>query len=265
MDESQGTPHLQLVPGLASTASWRVPPKTLVLRRDEVHVWRANLNVTAAHERLLREALSQEELRRASRFHFQRDRERFVVARGVLRAILARYVAREPGQLRFCYGPYGKPVLNPECGVNALRFNSSHSHDLVLCAVTLERAIGVDVEHVRGGDAEDLARGFFSPQEIAALTALPPDNRQAAFFACWTRKEAYVKAKGDGFTMRPDRFSVSCSPGEPAALLDVEGQPEEATRWSLWALNPAPGYVAALAVEGGSRPLRFWDSGSGPC
>jgi len=149
---------------------WHLPSTTLILRRDEVHVWRVALNVTASRKDSLRQILSDEEHRRAARFHFQRDREHFIVARGMLRVILARYLTVEPRQLRFCYGPHGKPALASEYGVDAVCFNSSHSHELLLCAVTRGRAIGVDVEHVRGSvDAEEIAERFFSPKEIATL------------------------------------------------------------------------------------------------
>jgi 4'-phosphopantetheinyl transferase len=202
---------------------------------------------------------------RAARFHFQKDRERFMIARGALRVILGRYLNMEPSQVQFSYGPHGKPALAGECAVDALCFNASHSHELVLCAVTRGSNIGVDVEHVRTGmDAEEIAERFFSSQEIATLRSLPPERKQEAFFACWTRKEAYIKARGDGLGIPLDSFSVSFSPGEPAALLGVQGHPEETSRWSLWELNPDPSYAAALAVEGRKRRLRFWQFADHP-
>jgi 4'-phosphopantetheinyl transferase len=247
------------MPGPARVLSWRLPPKTLVLRKDEVHVWRVALDQARPRERRLRQTLSQEEHERAARFHFQRDRERFIVARGLLRLILGRYLDVKPSQLQFSYGPHGKPALASECGVNALRFNLSHSHELALYAVTRGRDVGVDVEHVRGDmDTEAIANRFFSEQETAILRSLAPEGRRKAFFACWTRKEAYIKARGEGLTIPPDSVSVAFAPGEAAGLLDVRDRPGEASSWSLLELHPDPSYAAALAVEGRNLRLRLW-------
>lgn len=252
--------RLRTVLGQNDILPWRLPPKTLILLRNEVHVWRAALNRPGGQERGLGQTLSDDEHERAAGFRFQRDRERFIAARGMLRVILGSYLKMEPRTLQFCYGPHGKPALASQCGVDALCFNSSHSHELFLCAVTRGRDIGVDLEHVRGGmNVEEISERFFSPPEIATLRSVPPERKQKAFFACWTRKEAYIKAKGDGLALPLDSFSVSCSPGEPEARLSVQGHPEETSRWSLWELNPDPSYVAALAVEGRNQRVRCWE------
>ena len=177
--------------------SWRPPPATLELQRDEVHVWRAALDRPTEQVWGLWTLLSADERRTAKRFHFQTDRSRYIIGRGLLRTILSRYLKRAPNRLRFYYSPYGKPALlgGPE---EALYFNVSHSRDLALFAVTRGRALGVDVEHVVSELAvQDLAERFFSPREIVALRTLPANLRQEAFFACWTRKEAYLKARGE--------------------------------------------------------------------
>lgn len=249
----------QDVSKIALVSPWSSPPKTLRLDSDEVHVWRAALDLEAPRIQCLEQTLSIEERTRAERFHFQKDREHFMVARGLLRTILGRYLEMEPSQLRFCYGPYGKPSLARGSGSDGLRFNVSHSHGLALYAITLGQELGVDVEWIRPDFAnEQIAERFFSPREIAALRALPTNMRLNGFFNCWTRKEAYIKARGEGLTLPLDQFDVSLTPGETAALLRSNGHAKEVSRWSLFELAPGPGYVAALAVEGHNWRLKCW-------
>jgi 4'-phosphopantetheinyl transferase len=206
-------------------------------------------------------SLSPDERDRAGAFVRERDRRHFTVGRGVLRAILSRYAGIPPKQVRFCYGPHGKPALDEAHGGQTLRFNLAHSHDLALYAVTRGREIGVDLEWVGRPvpDAATIAEHYFSAAERARLRALPELLRHEAFYNCWTRKEAYLKARGEGLSLPLDQFDVSLAPGEPAALLSSHGDPGEVVRWTLWALIPGPGYVAALAVEGGDWQLECWD------
>jgi 4'-phosphopantetheinyl transferase len=196
------------------------------------------------------QSLMEDERIRAERFYFQRDRKRFMVCRGVLRMILGRYLHIEPNRVHFSYGPYGKPYLEETLGDSTLRFNLARSHELALYAFTRSREIGVDVEYLRTmPDAGQIADRFFSPRENAILQALPASQRQQAFFNCWTRKEAYLKALGVGLSQALDQFEVSLIPVEPAHLVNVEIDCDDASRWTLKALTPATGYVAALAVE----------------
>jgi len=217
---------------------------------DEVHLWRASLDVAAERVTLLERTLSPDERARAARYRFARDRVRYVVARGTLRAILGRYLDLDPAGLRFVYGPQGKPALAPEHG-RELSFNLSHAGDIALCAVTRDRRVGVDVEQVVPDVAgSTVAEHTFSPRDVATLRALPLHEQTAAFFRCWTRKEAYVKALGAGFSLDLTSFDVSLAPGEPPALLATRPDPTEAARWSFHDVDAGPGYVAALAVEG---------------
>jgi 4'-phosphopantetheinyl transferase len=161
--------------------------------------------------------------------------------------------------LRFGYNPYGKPALVGEEGEKGLRFNVSHSHGLALYAITRGREIGVDLERIRPfPDLIGLAERFFSPKEVAALRTLPAPMQTEAFLTCWTRKEAYIKAKGEGLSLPLSQFEVSLAPGEPSALLRTQWDALEASRWSLHALTPGPGYVAALAVECNHRRMTCW-------
>ena len=239
--------------------SWDTPPEKLILPSNAVHVWRASLHVSASYLCIFENTLTADERVRAERFYFQEHREHFIAGRGLLRNILSRYLGREPEQLRFCYNSYGKPALTEESGAAGLRFNLSHSHDMALYAVTHDREIGIDIEHFRPDvEAEKLAERFFSPREAAVLRALPEDLRKEGFFNCWTRKEAYIKAGGKGMSIPLSAFDVSLTPGEPAALLRSQNPPQETSRWSLQALDPAPGYAAALAVKGHDWELKCW-------
>jgi 4'-phosphopantetheinyl transferase len=242
-----------------SFSSWLTPSGNLVLKNDEIHVWRANLDKEEGRIQYLSQILSSDELERAERFHFRKDRNHFIVSRGMLRIILGRYLKREAGQLHFRYNKYGKPELADETGERALRFNVSHSHGVALNALTYDRDIGVDIEYIRPDIAdEEISGRFFSSKEIAELCSLPVHIRKDAFFACWTRKEAYIKARGDGLSMPLDQFDVTVIPGKQAALLSVYGDKQEASRWSLEDLNLGQGYAAALAAKGHDWYLKCW-------
>jgi len=240
---------------------WAAPPGQLTLPNDEVHVWRASLTRTPSELQSLSSLLVPDETSRAQRFHFERDRASFIVARAVLRTILAAYLKLNPAQLQFSYSAHGKPALNDVEGSDGLRFNLSHSHALALYAVTRNREIGVDIEQIRADFAGDeIAERFFSSTEIAMLRALPSNKRTEGFFNCWTRKEAYIKARGEGLSFPLDRFDVSLIPGEPRATLNVPEAPFEAARWSLQTLTPEDGYAAAIAVEGHDWNLKYWQA-----
>jgi 4'-phosphopantetheinyl transferase len=250
---------------------WMLAPAMTTLASNEVHVWRACLDVPPATLDSLLPTLSTDERTRAERFHFQSDREKFIAAHGILRAILGRYVNRAPECLSFYHGTHGKPSLTREFGGNTIRFNLSHSHGVALYAIARRREVGVDLEFVRPDlEFEQIAERFFSRRERTTLRALPTEMHQFAFFLCWTRKEAYIKAKGEGLSLPLAQFDVSLTPGQPAALLNTRPDSDEARRWSLHELNLASGYVAALAVEGNRGAVcrwqwpQTWESSSRP-
>lgn len=179
--------------------SWLTSPEHLLWEGAEIHVWRAYLNEDASTVQALSSVLAPDERQRASKYQFQKDREHFVVARGVLREILSRYLNSPPAQIRLSYNYYGKPALNNGTGDNLLHFNMSRSLGVALYAITRGREIGVDIEFIREDfPGLEIAKRFFSPREVAMLQALPPHSQTAAFFNCWTRKEAYIKARGEG-------------------------------------------------------------------
>jgi len=219
-----------------------------MLHSPELHLWRIDLAAAAANLDALGQTLSPDERARAGRLIAPLARARFVAGRGALRAALARYVGEEAAALRFRYGPTGKPRLDGPRG-DLISFNLAHSHDLALLAVSSRARVGVDVELVGDADHAAIAAGFFAPDERHALAALPLAQRREAFYRCWVCKEAFVKARGDGLSLALDRFAVSVTPGVPAALQRVDGDPDEVGRWQLIELAPAEGFVAALCVE----------------
>ena len=244
---------------MAPDDQWRLSPPDLALSNEDVHIWRASLEQPAGLVHQLSQLLSHDEQTRAARFHFERDRRRFIVGRGALRIMAGRYLGADPDQLRFRYESHGKPYLSVEFNHCGLGFNLAHSNELAVYAFTRGRELGIDVEYIHSlPDAEQIAARFFSAQENVALHTLPESQRLEAFFNCWTRKEAYIKAIGDGLSHPLDQFQVSLSPEEPARLLNVEGSPAEATRWSMASWAPTPGYVAALVVDGSGYHLKCW-------
>jgi 4'-phosphopantetheinyl transferase len=247
-------PHTALRP-----SRWTPPPERLRLVDDDVHVWLADLRQPPSRIESLSHLLSPDELKRAEGFYFERQREAFIIARGLLKTTLASYTGAHPRDLNFAYSPYGKPSLSGACGDDDIRFNLSHSHGLALYAVARGREVGVDLEYCRRRVAfREIAERFFSPREVETFRRLPEHLRREAFFNCWTRKEAFIKAVGEGLSFPLDALDVSLTPGEPAALLGVRDTGRQAAHWALRELQPAPGYVGAVAAEGPSWQLRCW-------
>jgi 4'-phosphopantetheinyl transferase len=238
--------------------AWEQPRGRYELPKDEVHVWRTTLDGARGWIAELKQTLSVEERQRARRFRFETDGMRHIIGRGLLRILIGHCISLPANQLQFEHGPFGKPRLAAGLPVG-LEFNVSHSGNLVLIALSWDRALGVDVVQMRTNLAtEAIAARFFSPNECGGLATIAVAARNTAFFDCWTRKEAYLKARGDGFSLRLDQFDVSFLPGEQARLLAVRDDPAESCRWFLHALHPGRGYKAAIAVEGAGWKLRCW-------
>jgi 4'-phosphopantetheinyl transferase len=236
--------------------SWTIPSAHPSLTADEVHVWRASLDQPAVDYAML---LSSDEQVRADRFRFEQERQRFIVGRGILRIILGRYLNSPPEKIEFAYHARGKPFLSDGLLPPGLRFNLSHSEEMALLAVVQNREVGIDIEYLRPSlEVDKLASQFFSPAERAELVALPSYKKLRSFFSGWTRKEAYLKARGEGMTYPLDQFTVSMDCDKPARLLNVKDDPRELTRWSFHMLAPAPGYIATLVVEGYDWHLAQW-------
>jgi 4'-phosphopantetheinyl transferase len=246
---------------LLRESGWDLLPGRPAWPVGEVHIWRTALDWPAKAIASLTNSLSPDEQQRMHRFRLERDRTRFLVGRGLLRMLLGRYLDMAPDQLHFGYTPYGKPHLMAGVGQLPLQFNVSHSGELLLIAVAAGRSLGIDVEQIRADiEVEQMAAHFFSPNEQRALAKLSGAAQIDAFFACWTRKEAYIKARGEGLSLPLDQFDVSILPGEEARLLSTRPDPADAGRWSLTELDVAEGYKSALAVEGFGWTLacRHW-------
>lgn len=223
------------------------------LEKGEIHFWYTWLDRPRGVAEGLRPLLAPDEAERAGRFRFERHQLRYVVGRGALRLLLERYTGCPAAELRFAYSEHGKPALaGPQAGV---AFNVSHSENLAVFAVCLDE-IGIDVERMAPTAASDrVPEQFFSPAEVRTLRALPAEEQPAGFLRCWTRKEAFLKARGDGLTLELDSFDVTLAPGDPPRVLRIAWAPSEAAEWSLHDLSElVPGHVCAVAIRGqGSR------------
>jgi len=219
----------------------------------QIHFWAVRLNPAPTRVSDLAASLCASEAARSDRYQFERDRRRFRVRRGFLRSLLCRYLACPPEQLRFGSGPEGKPFLTQHPD---LYFNLSHSGELALIAISCEAELGVDIEQMRFvDDADTIVRRLFSSREAAEYFATPVSARPAVFFNCWTRKEAFVKALGNGLSFPLRQFEVSVKPGEPARVLAIKDDPGVAAGWTLIHFEPAPGFVGALASR--QAPLKI--------
>jgi 4'-phosphopantetheinyl transferase len=240
---------------------WSSPPKNLELPEREIHIWRANLDLEPEVLSRLASTLDNDEKARAGRFHFTRDRDNFTACRGILRELLGGYIGSSPASIEFAYGEFGKPAQHPRNSGPPIRFNLSHSSGLAVFAFARNCEIGIDLEAISPEFAgEEIAERYFSARELAELMALPAETRPEGFSLCWTRKEAYVKARGAGLQIPLDSFSVSLTPNQPERL-----ESEDSYRWRLRSFKPAPGFVGAVVYEGvheaqGFHP-RYWDWG----
>lgn len=226
-------------------ADWPIPSTLPELHPQQIHIWQIDLAVNPNPLQHYQSLLTADELSRAQRFQFATHRQHFMVSRGVLRQLLGHYRQQPAEHLTFEYNQYGKPQLAQT--PMPLHFNVSHSGSQALMAFTAVGAIGIDLESTdKTLEWDNICRRFFAPQEIEQIFALPPAQQKSAFFQCWTRKEAFIKARGDGLSFSLKNFAVTVT---GAAKLLWCTEPDELQRWQLQALQPAPGYAAALSVE----------------
>jgi 4'-phosphopantetheinyl transferase len=223
----------------------------MTARGDTIQVGLFGLDRAGEDFLALLNHLSEDEKQRASRFHFDRDRTRYVCARGLLRRFLGKELGLPAERIRFRYGPSGKPTLALDHAGSGIQFNVSHSDGQGLFVLTRGRAVGADLERIRPlRHGRALAERFFADDECAALTPLTGEAWDRAFFRCWTRKEAFIKALGDGLSYPLRAFSVSVSASEPARLIRVDGEAGPCERYWLTAIPAGEGFEAAIALEG---------------
>lgn len=222
------------------------------LERNDVHLWAIDLTRPSPDLQKLRQLLAEDERARADRFHFDQDRDFYICARGVLRLLISRYQQTSPEGVSFVYGEQGKPELSE----GNLAFNVSHAFGLALVGFTRGREIGVDIELIRPlSDARAVARRSFSAAEFEEWTAVVEPHKMQAFFNCWTRKEAYIKATGQGLACPLGSFAVTLRPEEPAALLHINGSQAQAAQWHLESVAPAQNYMGAVLAAGSDWTL----------
>ena len=237
------------------TTTWPKGPHNPQLSSGDVHVWQAGLDVSPVHLTFYESLLANDEKERAERFLFERDMNQYIAGRGILRVLLGRYLKKPPLGINISYSDYGKPHLPS----SELQFNLAHSGDMALYAFCLGDAIGVDVEVERElSDTLAIAERFFSPAERATLKSLPQEQQIPAFFRCWSRKEAFIKAVGEGLSYPLDAFDVTLTSSDPPRLLSIHGSAEEARAWSLYALSLPPGFHGALMVKSKPKSLQTW-------
>ncbi len=243
------------------SAIWKPAPTNLELHQGDVHIWLATLKPTATPPSSFRSILSKDELERADRFHRQENRDHWITSRGLLRITLGNYLNSGAADIEFEYSKHGKPSLLASQGESLpLSFNLSHSGPHMLCAVVAgERELGVDIEFKsRNLDYTKLADRFFSKNEVTALKRLSRQQLRDGFYNCWTCKEAFVKAKGNGLSLPLADFDVTFLPDRPAKVNKVEWHPDEAGQWSLTRLGLGSDYAGALAIKGKNRKLKYW-------
>jgi 4'-phosphopantetheinyl transferase len=232
------------------------PILTLFSGRNEVHVWRAGLDLDRSSLSRLQECLSADERARAARFVFAKDRERFIAARSTLRRILGQYLGMPPGSIAFAYSAHGKPFLSDPIARERVSFNLSHCDDVALYAIAAGCEVGVDLERLdREIAVSEIAGQYFCPAEVAAIHAMAPEHRHIAFFVFWCRKEAYVKARGEGLSIPLNEFDVS-SMQRPLRIYDHDRA--SADTWFIHDLSAGSGFAAALAVKGLVSRIRYF-------
>ncbi len=231
-----------------------------LIHPNEVQVWRAFLDLNKAPKESLLGTLSADELSRASRFRFEKDERRFIGARGILRQILGAYLQKPPQTLQFQYSSNGKPILASTSGDDSLQFNLSHSDDVVLYAFTRNRNIGIDLERIQADvEIEQIANKFFAEAELKAIEKVPESKRNELFFQYWTRKEALIKATGEGLSFPIETLDVSRVDGRVLSPILLPSDNGERSRWYVQDLLPGPGYTAAIVVEGGGCGFSCWE------
>ncbi|MDJ0682158.1 MAG: 4'-phosphopantetheinyl transferase superfamily protein [Xenococcaceae cyanobacterium MO_167.B52] len=235
---------------------WQNPSLNLVLPYDEIHVWRASLDLAPQSLEELETVLSEDEKLRANRFRFAKHRRRFIAARGILRQLLARYLQISPEEINFTYNPQGKPQLASSFKNIDLQFNISHSEDLALYSFNYGQQIGIDLEYLRENvDYENIAKRFFCDSELELITNCIPEQRQQRFYQLWTAKEAYLKAIGKGLGGGLQTSEIKLNQEDNIYLHSIENKQETAKDWSLYNFIPQTNFVATIALSAKKKKL----------
>ena len=237
-----------------------LPPQPLT--DSDFHIWRASLSGSLDEFSYFDSLLSPDEKARAERFYFERDRNRYIFGRGILRVLLGGYLQMEASKITFVYGPYGKPAIESMPSNKTLQFNLAHSNDWAIYAFGWDQPLGIDLEHIRPmPDVDDLAERFFSARESALIHSLSGDQKWETFFTIWTCKEAFLKASGSGLTIPLDQFEVSPMANGGMRLTSISGNSIPAARWRLEIFKPIVAYQSAIAIQDHDVDLIFHQFG----
>lgn len=226
---------------------------------NEVMVFQQSLRVSAQELQEYRQLLSADEKDRANRFVQEKDQRKFIVARGRLRQLIGEYMGISPKQLMFTYNSYGKPEIKSKSSI--LHFNLSHSNEMAVYVLSASFEVGIDIEYLKPHiEIEEIAKRFFSVNESTALIALPAEQKLLAFYQCWTRKEALLKALGEGLSFPLDKCEVSLAPGKPARIISIQDSEILAAEWYMQSFGISNEYVGAVVVHGHVDMVRFMEA-----
>ncbi len=240
-------------------STWNIPPENFFLSNQDLHVWRAALDLKRDRIQEYSKWLSNDEMEKAESYYSVRDKDRYVVARGILRTILASYSGTEPAAIRFCYEENGKPVLLDPYGKKSIYFNVSHSEGLALYVFARSFNVGIDVEFMRDiSEMDEIVKEFFSAKERICFDALPAGERKKVFFKWWTLKEAYTKATGRAVFHSSDEPDVLALIDEQENSWHIMGNSDDASTWSISDITPDQDCAGAIAVEGTDFNIHYW-------
>lgn len=235
---------------------WKTSPKTLELSDSKIDVWSVNINNYTNKLFDYWELLSSSEKEKADRFRFEKDKNCYVIARGLLRILLSRYLNIKSQKINFRYAEKGKPYLEHPSNI---KFNLSHSKNYIVLAFTKNIELGIDVEYAKNNlEILQVAESFFSKQEIKALKSVQSIYRLSAFYNCWTRKEAFIKATGDGLSFPLNQFTVSLESSESAELIETLWDNKEKDLWSLETFTPQKDYIGAVASRNKIKGINYY-------
>jgi 4'-phosphopantetheinyl transferase len=231
--------------------------KNISLDKNEIHIWFINFNINKAEFNFLNNFLSEDEILKASKFKFEKDKNSSIITRGALRLLSGKYLGLNPQEIEFKYGDFGKPVFNFE---TPLKFNLSHSGNMAVIGFCLHEDIGVDIEVMKANfDVFDIASNYFSSSEIEVLKTLPTEEHTKGFYRCWTRKESFIKAKAKGLSFPLDSFSVSIDSDIKAELLETKWDYSEKEFWKLFTFSPQENYIGAVSVKGQIQEVKYFN------
>lgn len=235
---------------------WKSPPEELSISSGMVHLWSVDLSAPPAPISFYASLLSSDEQQRADRFYFQKHKDQFIVGRGLLRELIGKYAKVNPRNITFSYNQFGKPGFEQQA---ELKFNLSHSNGLAIIGFTIQMEIGLDLEKIDPAiNVRQIARHFFAANEQKQIQELPADQQAAAFFKCWTSKEAFIKAHGQGLSLPLDQFEVEVIPDQPAAIKAVHWDLKPANTWDILGFVPRESFLAALVCDQKIEKVSFF-------